>query len=226
MKTEILIYLFCISFFSSCCSISIIQDHIEDDDTRYIRTNSNVFYLKTDKGRVKYYMSVGAVHKYDTVWNFIISSRNVIPSPANLFLKLNNDSVIHLYCDNVYNDTTKTYKAEVKSNSVKILSSTLTTSDITISNTPSFNICYSALFGISPRDFSLLNRHKIVKMRIIAKDKYGRIVYIDGEPVCLNPTRGGYSDYSLSGYIQECFSKIKKIINVPVPPRKRLYDEF
>lgn len=225
-----LIYTVCILFVSSCSSISIVQDYIGDDGTRYVKTNAKPFFLLMGNKEIGYKISVEAVHKHTTNWYVVISSDHNIPSPADVLLKFNDDSIIHLHCDKVIEDTTKIYSSKVKNitNSTiynfGISSYTSSSSDIEMTENPTrYKIHYSAQFAISPRDFSLLNNKSVIKMRIVAKDKYTKTVYIDGNPFV---TKVGSHVTPFSKLLKKYFSKITKKLSTPLPPPNELYDKF
>lgn len=173
----------------------ISVDRIENDGRRQIMTSSKNYSFDGAKYSIcmKVYES-----SYRIDWCLLISSYFYIPSSAEILLKLGNDELIYLPCNNVHIGQVTTPGYGIPIGSITYIS-------------PSIEVdYYSSIYDLKPSDLDKIEEYGIKKIRISSGTAYR-----DKE----------FSNNTLGKFLKKCRKKIQERLDNPLR-KKGLFDDF
>ncbi len=191
---KILITLFCFLAISAY-SQKVSVDRIESDGRHQIMTSSKKYSIDGTKYSftLKVYEDIN-----DIDWCILISSFSYIPSSAEVLLKLGNDELIYLPCNNVNVGKVTTPGYGVPIGNMTYIS-------------PSKDVdYYSSIYSIKPSELDAIAEYGIKKIRISTGNAYR-----DKE----------FSGNSLGKFLKKCRKRIQERLNNPLK-QKGLFDDF
>lgn len=173
----------------------ISVDRIENDGRHQIMTSSKDYSIDG----AKYSISMKVYESsYRTDWCLLISSFYYIPSSAEVLLRLGNDELIYLQCNNVRVGQVTTPGYGIPIGSITYIS-------------PSKEVdYYSSIYELKPSDLDKIEEYGIKKIRISSGTSYR-----DKE----------FSSNTLGKFLKKCRRKIQERLDNPLE-KKGLFDDF